>query len=184
VAHAAARALPERWHRSVSELLLVSARARPQDQPSPPDGLIYLAPLRATFTKVDDGITASDCPLQLGTLQVRARQPHLKGWTALFRRQVPLTLNNPDDYFSWHARCRFVEKANKSSIADNKLEVASWRCGWCHRSSRKGADSPFWMGHEQEENRVVKPMACEWNHGSCARRPPVKSWTKAPERAG
>jgi len=108
----------------VSKLLLVSARARPQNQPSPPDGLIYLAPLRATFTKVADGITAYDCPLQLGTMQVRARQPHLKGWTALFRRQVLLKLDNPDDYFSWHARCRFVDKANRNNF-DNPLEVAS-----------------------------------------------------------
>jgi len=49
----------------------------------------------------------------------------LKGCTALFRRQVLLTLDNPDDYFSWHARCRFVDKANQSSITDNPLEVAS-----------------------------------------------------------
>jgi len=61
--HAVVRTLPDRWHRSVSELLLVSARARPQDQPSPPDGLIYLAPLRATFTQVADGITAYNCSL-------------------------------------------------------------------------------------------------------------------------
>jgi len=34
-----------------------------------------------------------------------------------------LTLDNPDDYFSWHARCRFVDKANQSSIM-NPLNVA------------------------------------------------------------
>jgi len=58
-----------------------AASSHVQDQPSPPDGLVFLAPLRATFALVAEGITEHDCSLLLGSSRVRWASCLLEHWT-------------------------------------------------------------------------------------------------------